>query len=178
MRQSSIAVINPQWVSSDIFDNDLLPRVGGCTAGTRARPNRDSVNCICVSLGKAGRAAVLQLTPSTNKMEARAPAGLLLHQSAEAVKYFRKGISFRDELENSLFAGNQGFCSLAIFYVCQDAVPSEHVSVFVAQRHGADQKPAKFPVRRAAETGLIFRTARRSPRRPPTFSCAASRSSG
>ena len=36
------------------------PTVRGCAARADRRPNQDAVNCIRVSLGKAGRAPMLQ----------------------------------------------------------------------------------------------------------------------
>src|ERR1700676_5775974 len=74
-------------------------------------------------------------------------AGLLLHKSAQAFKYFSERTPCSHHLKDSFLPGEQGLCALAVFDIDTSSIPLDDVSRFIVKRHAAEEPPTKFTVR-------------------------------
>src|SRR5580698_7741353 len=127
-------MIGPQGISCNVLNNYLLTSTRGCGTKTCQWPIRRPIECINIGYWKTWCATTSQVIAVQQCDRRETAADLFLYQAAQSLKYLTKGISFRNHLEDSLFPGEQAFCTLAVVNISQNPIPFKDLPVLVAQR--------------------------------------------
>jgi hypothetical protein len=113
MGQSQVAMRRPQWVARDVLHNDRFTAGGGCSAGAGRWSNCHAVDRIGIGPWKARRGATPQAIAVQQRDGRENATGLLLHESAYAIKDFGERIPPGHHLEDPSLHDEDGFSACA-----------------------------------------------------------------